>query len=343
MLDLPDFVKLVPQFDVKLLQAELFGLGGDRFRPQASFYAGRIVEEEFQGWRVLALRAPGGDIRRADPGGPGLVDYNNTEHMAKTPYTSSILNELGTPLRAVRYLSLEPGAAVAEHRDYPYGLNVGWARLHLPIVTNEQAAITINGVPTCWQPGELWYANFGRLHSLYNHGSSPRVHLVIDCYCGPGLVGLFPSEHRPALDDSELMLRKPEVTLPREHAESLVGDIVIPSAFLKSYLDPPSGETFAVEGEDLTGRVELEQDRLVLRGEDGHESILVHIGGLEFRELCWTEERTLQFSSSAAGARVTFKNRSGSRVVEATRSRCPDSASSSDNSSEDLSALHRLA
>lgn len=31
------------------------------------------------------------------------------------------------------------------------------------------------------KPGELWYLNVNRYHSVTNGGSTDRIHLVIDC------------------------------------------------------------------------------------------------------------------------------------------------------------------
>jgi hypothetical protein len=329
MITTPDSVRLRPTYDADRLQAELFHLGGDRFRPQASFEEGRIVEDEYQGWRVLSLRGPAGEPARADAGGPGLVDYADTPHLRETPYIASMLRELNTPLRAVRFMSLEPGASVGEHTDYPYGLSVGWARLHLPIVTNPGAVIVINGVENRWQPGELWFANFGRPHHLYNNGDRPRVHLVIDCFAGPGLLDLFPPEVRDGIDTADVMLRKPVVPLPAAELEALTGPLEVPATFCATYAEPPTPEQFAGGGEpDVPGRVSLDdQGRLVLSVDGGYTTVLEHLGDLEFRWLCWTEERTVQFRERDGRRFAAFRYRSGAYRTEAERP-VPDSVRS---------------
>ncbi|GIG63551.1 hypothetical protein Lfu02_79230 [Longispora fulva] len=317
-------VRLLPEFDARQLQEELFSLGGQRFSPQATYSEGEITESLTEGWRVLSLRSPGGDPSRTDAGGPGLVDYADTPYLEEAPYTASVLRGLGASLRAVRFMSLEPGAAVGEHTDHPYGLPVGWARLHLPIVTNDQAVIVIEGVEHRWQPGELWYANFGRPHHLYNHGPQPRVHLVIDVYVTPGLLDLFPADVRDGIDESVVMFQRPEVRLSSAELEGLSGSIPVPENFLRTYPEPPTVTEFEEAAvPDSVGDLRAENGRLVLRVGDRYETVLVHLGGLEFRPLCWTEERTMRFTDTAGTSRIVFGYRHGGHRAETVRQGSP--------------------
>jgi hypothetical protein len=322
MAQLANAIRLRSNIDAERLQQELFALGGDRFRPQASFIEGEIVEDEYEGWRVLSLRGPDGDPKRGDAGGPGLVDYANTPYLDQTPYISSILDDLNTPLRAVRFMSLEPGASVGEHTDYPYGLPVGWARLHLPIVTNENAVIVIDGVEQRWQPGELWYANFGKPHYLYNNGSRPRVHLVIDCFATPGLVSAFPAEAQDALSESAVMFRKPEVPIAPADLHALAGPLSVPASFTTTYAEPPTAEEFTDDkGPDAQANLRVEDGRLVLKIDGQYETALEHIGDHQFRYLCWTEERTIRFDTCDGIPRAVFQYQYGSYQMDLTRER----------------------
>lgn len=88
MADLPSVVRLRPEFDPDRLQVELLELGGERFRPQATMVAGKVVnQDQFDGWRVLSLRSQGGDPDRGDAGGPSLTDYADTLHLKRTEAT----------------------------------------------------------------------------------------------------------------------------------------------------------------------------------------------------------------------------------------------------------------
>ncbi|MBT2393892.1 aspartyl/asparaginyl beta-hydroxylase domain-containing protein [Streptomyces sp. ISL-1] len=316
---LPDVVRLRTGLDAERLQNELFSLG-ERFSPQATFDAGTIIENEYQGWRVLSLRGPDGDPRRTDAGGPGLADYANTPFMDKVPYTASVLSGLGPALRAVRYMSLEPGASVGEHTDYPYGLPVGWARLHMPITTNDQAVIVIDGAEQRWQPGELWYADFGKPHHLYNNGDRPRVHLVIDCFCDPGLLGLFPAEYRALISPTEMMLRADSRPAAPADLERLAGPLSVPAAFLLPYADPPSADEWSDPTRpDAVGALLVRDGRLILVAEGEPDAVLEHIGDNEFRYLCWTEERTLRFETHHGVRHDVFRYRHGSYSTEVAR------------------------
>ncbi|ATZ22055.1 aspartyl/asparaginyl beta-hydroxylase domain-containing protein [Streptomyces lavendulae] len=320
---LPDVVRLLPGADPERLQQELFSLGA-RFSPQATFDAGTIIEDEYKGWRVLSLRGPDGDPARTDAGGPGLADYADTPFMARVPYTASVLSGLGLTLRAVRYMSLEPGASVGEHTDYPYGLPVGWARLHMPITTNDEAVLVVNGAEQRWQPGELWYANFGRPHHLYNNGDRPRVHLVIDCFCDPALLELFPAEQHALLDISEVMHRAAAVPAAPEDLARLTGPLSVPAAFLLPYADPPSSAEWADPSRpDAVGELVIREGKLVLVAEGEPDAVLEHIGGDEFRYQCWSEERTVAFAFRDGVRHAEFRYRHGSYRTQVTRATVP--------------------
>jgi hypothetical protein len=298
----------------------LYALGGERFKPQATYSKGEVTQSLTEGWRVLSLRGPDGDPERTDPGGPGLVDYADTTLMGKVPYTASVLQSFDVPLRAVRYMTLEPGAAVAEHTDYPYGLPVGWVRLHIPIVTNDQAVLVLEGIENRWQPGELWYANFGRPHHLYNHGTHPRVHLVVDCYASETLLDLFPEEARQEMDRTEIMFYREEIATPLDELYSLTGSFSVPAGFLQAYADPPPPEKFAsFDSSDALGSLRVSDGRLVLKVEGHYEHALARAGEREFRKLGWTEERTIKFRMDGEVPQITFRYRHGSYQTEVTR------------------------
>ncbi|MFC9409649.1 aspartyl/asparaginyl beta-hydroxylase domain-containing protein [[Kitasatospora] papulosa] len=321
----PDIVKLLPEFDASRLQEELFALGGERFKPQATYSKGEITQSLTDGWRVLSLRGPDGDPERTDAGGPGLVDYADTPLMREVPYTASVLKGLDLPLRAVRYMTLEPGAAVAEHTDYPYGLPVGWVRLHIPIVTNDQAVLILKGVENRWQPGELWYANFGRPHHLYNHGTHPRVHLVVDCYASEALLDLFPEKARQEMDLAEIMFYREElVASPDDDLHSLTGSVSVPAGFLQAYAEPPSPEEFAALGSsDAIGSLRVSDGRLILKVEGHYEHVLICVEEGEFRKLGWTEERTIKITIDGGVPQIEFRYRHGSYQTEIVRSNRP--------------------
>ena len=58
-------------------------------------------------------------------------------------------------------------------------------------VKNPDVAFVVGGVPLPFAPGEVWYADFDRIHHVHNPGLAPRVHLVLDCVVNPWLLTQF--------------------------------------------------------------------------------------------------------------------------------------------------------
>jgi hypothetical protein len=313
----PDAVKLLPVIDPDRLRADLAAVE-QHFLIHANPAADHAeqAEDEQTGWDVLVLRCPGGDLEKIGRNAGGLEDFADTSYLELTPYVREILDGMNVPIRGVRFSSLAAGAEVQEHTDSPYGLPVGWVRLHIPVETSDDAVLIINGADQRWKPGEFWYANFGLPHSLYNRGSAARVHLIIDCYVAPGLFDLFPAEARAQIAADDVMFFREEFGLP-EQLRTVRGTIRMPAAFLKPHPDLPTSAEWNA-GEDTEGELRVQEDRLVLRlGE--HETALAHIGDGEFRPLCWTHEQTMVLDTADATPRVVFRYRRGSQVIETSR------------------------
>jgi Aspartyl/Asparaginyl beta-hydroxylase len=96
-------------------------------------------------------------------------------------------------------MALGPGARSPFHSDTKCGLPWDTVRLHVPIVTTPGAVLQISSdsadpadVETiCWQPGELWYADFTRPHLVRNTDEVTRIHLVIDAQVTEPLLDLL--------------------------------------------------------------------------------------------------------------------------------------------------------
>jgi hypothetical protein len=315
-----DTMKLVPEYDVLRLQDDFRALGVDRFRLQASFKRGRVIEGSRVGWRVLSLRSPGGDPTRTDPGGPGFVDYLDTPLLDETPYIASVLSSLRIPLGAVRLMSLEPGESVGEHADN-CGFPLGSARLHLPIVTNEGAVMVIGGREHRWRPGELWYANFALPHSVHNRGSHTRVHLVIDCYIGEAFLDLIPPDMLPHIDRSETIFCRAERPVPVTELNALTGPVSIPATFLQAFFQAQRVLPELVDGltPDCEGVLRIVDGQLLLISGERLKVALVHLGDLEFRTLGSTEQRTIKFDFRDGARRIRYRHRFGSNRTEVVR------------------------
>lgn len=303
-------IKLLPEYDVARLEKDLAALSGDCFRRKSKIRQGRVIDSGVDGWRVLSLRSPGGDPTRTDPGGMGLSEYLDTPALDETPYIASVLRALPLPLRAVRLMSLAPGEAVGEHSDPGWGLRTGGVRLHLPIVTNEDAVLVFEGNEHRWQPGELWYADFDRPHSVHNHGRQTRVHLVIDCYVVEAFLGLIPPRVLAHMDTADVVFHRMQQPVSSATLDTLAGPISVPPAFLLTS-KTPQDQRDAQTAPDHTGVLRVLDERLVLIAGE-RQIALVHIGSLEFRLLGGTEARTIKFVLRDGVRKIRYRSRLGS-------------------------------
>lgn len=117
-------------------------------------------------WRFLLLRAFGRD---------------HAENQTLCPVTSQLIRSIpGVTTAGISIL--DPGKHILAHRG-PYR---GMLRYHLGLVTpsdengEEQAILRVDDFYYRWREGEgiLWDDTFE--HEVWNHGSSPRIVLIVD-------------------------------------------------------------------------------------------------------------------------------------------------------------------
>jgi quercetin dioxygenase-like cupin family protein len=135
----------------------------------------------FEGeWSGVSLRSTSGKATELYPD-PTNSEYRDTELLTRTPYFREVLNTFRCSLLAVRLLRLEPGSRIHEHRDYNLSIEDGEFRVHVPVQTNPELVFMLAGEQVIMPTGTAWYLNVNHPHSVHNGGSSPRVHLVLDC------------------------------------------------------------------------------------------------------------------------------------------------------------------
>ncbi|MEA3011994.1 MAG: hypothetical protein QOD42_539 [Sphingomonadales bacterium] len=174
--DLPDRLRLPVAFDAAGLAADLGALREDDWIPH-------LVRQNYEGeWSVAPLRAPAGETHRLRMGfpNPGQTAFADTALLDRLPHVRAALRWFQCPLRGARLMRLAPGAAILEHCDPDLDAAGGRARLHLPILTNQDATFLLNGRPVAMAPGELWYLRLLDPHAAANRGASDRIHLVVD-------------------------------------------------------------------------------------------------------------------------------------------------------------------
>jgi len=76
---------------------------------------------------------------------------------------------------------LKKGGCIIEHVDVSKTFSVSH-RLHIPLVTNKDAIMTIGGEEKNMKVGTCYEVNNKLLHSVVNNGDSDRIHLLFDVY-----------------------------------------------------------------------------------------------------------------------------------------------------------------
>ncbi|NHA07183.1 aspartyl/asparaginyl beta-hydroxylase domain-containing protein [Mucilaginibacter sp. HC2] len=178
------YARLSLLFDPKVMQAEL-ALPGDQWQAHfnTSYYQGS--------WTVLALRSPGGNHTNITPDLMADTNFRDTSFMQHFPSVSRLISDLHCPVMAVRFLKLEAGAVIRQHRDNELAFEKGEARLHFPVITNPQVMFYIEDERVLLQEGESWYINANLPHRVSNEGAIDRIHLVIDCKVNDWLAGII--------------------------------------------------------------------------------------------------------------------------------------------------------
>jgi ribosomal protein S18 acetylase RimI-like enzyme len=172
---LPDAVKLSLQFNPARLQADLAALMAVEFVPHFN-------TEYYQGdWSVAPLRSVGGRADHIYPDPTAKAQFADTPLLARCAYVREILATLRCPQQAVRFLRLQAGSVIKEHRDYQLGFEDGEVRLHIPVRTNPEVEFVLNQIRVIMKEGECWYLNVNQPHRVANRGATDRVHLVVDC------------------------------------------------------------------------------------------------------------------------------------------------------------------
>jgi hypothetical protein len=313
---LPASAELTVGFDAARLAAEVTSLRRAHWQAQrgdgsgggaGGGAGGGGLAQAGNGWRVLALRSPGGDPGRTDPGGAGLLPFEDTDWLWQCSYLREVLSQLPAPLRSVRLVSLPPGAPAPERRGGKHGLPYGTLRLHVPVVTGPGAVVMIDGAAWHWEPGRLWYGDFSRPYSERNDGPQERIHLVIDTLVTPALLELFPAPFQALLPAGQALTAREPVPLEPAKLIRYRCRFTMPDSFA----DWAHDELEAPWGQDILSGIQPVSGRFALLVSGEPRFSLVHLGAGEFRFEGWSEERTLQVDTDGQPPQVTFCVRRG--------------------------------
>lgn len=311
---LPPAAPLGLSFDAARLAAEVKGLADLTWRPNRPVHQNGLGEEDTFDWKIIPLRGPTGNVRRTDPGGAGLEDHLDTPVLDRCPYHAEVLAAVPAPLHSARLMALGAGAETHEHSDGHTNFPWGFLRLHIPIVTQPGAELTVDGQTYHWEAGRLWYADFDRLHIARNRGAERRIHLVVDTVPTPELMALFPAGFLDELPWSDVLMAREPIPLQPFEQLALRCQVDIPANF-----PDWSDDSGADPDDSLPGSVEVRDGRLTLCIAGEPRFGLVHIGNAEFRLQGWTEERTIVLDLDRAQPVARFRVRCGRRLDEYLR------------------------
>ncbi len=183
----PVALRLRAGYDVEKLVRDLHTLRDVPSAPQPGpYHKGE--------WTGIALHSMGGR-QSVFPSAAGTERYQATEALTRTPYFRQVLDELQCPKEVVRILFLPPGGQIRDHFDFHTSFQFGLLRLHIPIITHPEVVFVIGGQRVRWNPGELWFGDFSKVHSVRNDSDIVRVHMVIDVQINDYVLGLFPPDY----------------------------------------------------------------------------------------------------------------------------------------------------
>ena len=173
------------EFDLEAIRAELARLEDDLvFGPQMGpYHNGK--------WNRVGLVAPAGDPTRTYP---RQGEKNEKTPVLKAlPSLERIFDMFEGPVRAASISRMEPGAKVKWHRDVRQSADLEYARLHLPIVTDQHATMVLAHHAVNLAAGHLWYGDFTFPHCVHNRSGQARIHVMFDVPARESLLTFFPS------------------------------------------------------------------------------------------------------------------------------------------------------
>lgn len=162
------------RFDPAALRADLAKVADDEWSLHYN-------QGDYRGlWRGAALRSVSGATTELAAGAHSPDQFRDTPLLRRCPHFRQALAAFPCPLRAVRLLSLAPGAFIREHVDNGLDYEDGEIRIHIPIATNRGVEFYVAGERLLLEEGGCYYLNVNLPHRVSNRGGADRVHMVID-------------------------------------------------------------------------------------------------------------------------------------------------------------------
>jgi Aspartyl/Asparaginyl beta-hydroxylase len=221
-------VRLPRNYDVDLLQRDLRTLQEVQRAPQPGpYHKGE--------WTGIALYSMGGK-QSTFPSAAGTDHYQETEELRRAPYFKQVLDDLKCPKEVVRILFLPPEGHIKDHFDFHTSFQFGLLRLHIPIVTHPDVVFFLDGQRMTWKPGELWYGDFSKVHSIKNNSSVVRVHMVIDVQINDFVLSLFPEDFIARRRAEGISITTDPIPASEAELRRFACDFKIPGEFMPMFV-----------------------------------------------------------------------------------------------------------
>lgn len=145
-------------------------------------------------WSGVAFRRPKGVLFDLDAGNADLNSFEDTAQASDMPHTREVLDFFQCEKTSVRFLKLATDSVIEPHTDERLSFFDGFVRLHIPLITNPDVEFIVDGEKLTMLPGQCWFADFSKTHSVANRGKEDRIHLIVDLKVNDWLHQLFVDE-----------------------------------------------------------------------------------------------------------------------------------------------------
>lgn len=173
----PAFSRLPPRIEIEPLLAALAAIDESLWKPHFN-------RDYYQGdWSGVALISTDSAVELVHGNGPSI---KRQPWLCDSRWEKGLAG-LDLDICNARLLRLGPGSHIREHRDYDLGGPDADMRLHVPLLAPDDVDFMLEDRRVPMRASECWFLDLYRPHSVNNHGTDVRVHLVIDCRPGPWL------------------------------------------------------------------------------------------------------------------------------------------------------------
>jgi len=161
-----EFIQLPLTFDAARLATEVAQFDENAWRPHPEGHPGNSA---------LPLIAVNGDPMNDDVRGP----MRATPHLDRCPYLRQVLAAFHAVWGRTRLMRIDGNAEATMHTDTNYYWSQH-ARVHVPVVTDDDVRFICGEKSVHMRAGEAWIFDTWRQHNVLNPNPTRRIHLVAD-------------------------------------------------------------------------------------------------------------------------------------------------------------------